>query len=97
MADLYQNSSPGFDSPFASHEEADFSSTDYTFTNVPRAIYVVVTNTSGGSATLRLNLDGSDLVMPFAQGVHLFPGRVKIVRNSGTTNIARIFGVGGKG
>lgn len=95
--DRYELSDPGLTAPFASHEEADFSSADHTFANIPRALYVVVTASSGGSVTLRLANDGGDLVVPFAQGVHLFPGRAAAIRHSGTSGVARIFGVGGKG
>lgn len=67
---------------------ADYSSGDHTFTTVPRGIHVNV----GGTAVVRLEDDTADRTLVLNAG-QLYPYRVKIIRNSGTTAGMGIFGI----
>ena len=58
----------------------DYSSADATLSVIPRAIHV---NTNG-TAVVRLEDDSSDVTLILNAG-QVYPYRVRIVRNSGTT------------
>lgn len=67
---------------------ADYSSGDHTFAVVPRGIHV----NAAGTAVVRLEDDTADRSLVLNAG-QLYPYRVHIVRNSGTTASMGIFGI----
>lgn len=87
MSDEFADNSEGLQSPATSAEEVDISSTDHTFSNPTRAIYV------GGTGDMTVTmLDGQEVTFATIPAGTLLPIRASSVTRA-TTDATTMVGI----
>lgn len=80
MADEFSDNAEGLQSPATSAEAVDISSTDHTFSNTTRGIYV------GGTGNMIVTMaDGQEVTFATIPAGTLLPIRAASVTKTGTT------------
>lgn len=94
MGDQFSNHAAGLASPAMSSETADITSSDHTFDDLPRFLWVAI-SAATGALKVRLPGDSADITINLAS-TGVVPIRPSVIRRTGSTNISQIFGLGGR-
>lgn len=89
MLDRFSYRTDELTHPTTHEEDADITTTDHTFTHLPRALDVVVTDDAGGTLKYRLPGDANTVTrtQSFGSSVYGWAHRVAVIVMTGSQHV----------